>query len=837
MEKSEVLLGLESRRTPDRFTPVRRKESTLNDGRLSRDIEKAWTAARCNRLLRPLTSRITILQKKKQSSFDCINKTQSKKGKSVSPSKIDALNEKTPNNNANWVGRKRVKRTYSGKIGNKGSGQHISNTESSIRVSSNDKRSSNSEEFMIPTPLLNRAWRKTNSPYRAIPDRGAVFEHCQQIITDSDYNEPTKGRFFGDKAPTLGQAMRGIQNTLSSTRFNIYEGIYNGLDALLRATHPTTPKGPERGPKSLLSLCLATVPSYITMEEKLLSSEIERVGSHSAIEKRDISTEIYDDLELLGSSGRGWVHLQSVVRAHGVQLICDAILEGLLEYNFCERLVDLCIHSDSHDEAALMLSILLSVKKFPSPPSFQNRADAVLPWPLSNIREFVEKTNRTTGYEYRQLSILIQNGNLPLPWVATPAFAPIWTSLMQDLSVDHARVDAAMLMNTVLPLLVKYVSLSDSISDTDFYEGCTSTLLSLLTTISSIIILSRDDDVGDNLKQDSKHTTAVSNTHSRLLKDCLAAIKRDAKETDLRSTVLLLACLVTETDANMSDFIVNSLYEMDAEYDGNYDAEVPSQFLEWPLYNEAARFLSSVARCCGKGASTSGFEYLQHIHRRLQYVNTGKVLKARTIWHGIIVDSAFAFAQVTPGQKYLDYAESLDAELHATNLKRSDLVRKQTCHESRAFRWEEGISSWVTATPAPNVSKAKIIPPEFESDDLDFESPSIFRSQRPVQLSRGTKREYNSDEYDQSPAPGLQLSSRLERETRRGKTAFDIWHHDSSDDELNSSYESFENTRVLKDLRNTATRRRSKFHETKRQKHSPTINCKQLSFSEDELGI
>ncbi|KAI9646233.1 hypothetical protein NHQ30_005673 [Ciborinia camelliae] len=816
MEKRDGPLGLEleSKTIQNSFTPVRRKESTLNDGRLNRNVEKEWTAARCNRLLRPLTSRISILHKSKQSSLDRI-KIQSKKGKSVSESSIDAQGEEMTNNNANWVARKRVKRTYSGKTCIKGSRRYISNTEPSVIASLNGRGSSVPGEIVVPTPLLNRAYN------------GITLGHCHRRNPNSISDEPTKARLLGTrKAQTLeSQALCKIRNTMSPTRFNIYEGIYNGLEALLRATIPTSPK---KGPKSLLSMCLATIPKVITMEEKLSPSEM----------KRDISTEIYDDLELLGSSGRGWTHLQNVVRAHGVQIICDAILEGLLECNFCEILVDLCMISDNHNEAELILSSLLSVCRFPAPAKIESHfLDDVAHRPLLKIRKFVENTGRT-GYEYRQLSALIQNGILPFQWVATPVFTPIWTGLMQELSLDHARADATTFMDTVLPCLVEYVSLSESWLDTDLYKRCRSILLSVLTTISSIILLSRDV-TGNTMEQESKRTTTISDTHLKLLKDCVTVIKRHSRENDLQSTILHLACLVTEPNVDdMSNFIMNPLYRMYAEGNGDSGIEITSSLVQKPLsaYNEAVRFISSVARCCGKGAFTSGFEYLQYIHRRLKQVNTGRGLKARTIWHGIIVDSAFAFAQEAPGQKYLDYADSLDGELHADSSRRPGSARKESCHESRAFRWEEGISSWVTATPATNISKTKSITTNFESDEVEFESPSIARVQRPALIGRESKRKYG--EYDQPTELEIQLPSRLEKKTRPGKSAsFDIWHCDSSDDELNSSYESSQNTRVLKEVRNAAARRRSKLVETKRQKESPTINYEQSSFSEDELCI
>ncbi|TGO60447.1 hypothetical protein BCON_0035g00230 [Botryotinia convoluta] len=876
MEEGDVPLGTESESFSNSFTPVRRDESTLNNGRLDQDIEKDWTTARCNRLLRPLTSRIAILRKNKQTSLNCVN-AQPKKGKSFFDYNIDASDDPI------WGVRKRVGTTYSWKStckrrDTRGPGRHVDISESSLQLPPYGRVVSvtdlSTEDIVVPTPVLNRAWRpsapwrQTTPPYLPI---WTVPEDCQQrrpksiLATDA----PIRARLTGNSAQVLNK----MRATMGATSFHTLEGIYNGLDALLKATRSTTHKDHRRGPKSLLSMCLATVPKCITMEEKLLSSEIKNVGSYSAIEKRDISIETYDELErLFDVSDRGWKHLRVLVRAHGVQIICDAILEGLLEFNFGEILVDLCIYSGHYDEAELLLSSLLSVYKSPAPN--QRAQNHALPGPLATLRSFVEETIRT-GFAYRQFSLLIQSGNLPLPWVATSAFAPVWTGLMQDLSLNHARADATMLMDAVLPRLVDYVSLPDSSTDTGFHEICRSTLLSVLTTITSIILLSRgegglegedewamsesvlDDESAGKLPvamdtpvgyltaheiQEFDHFSIISSTHFKLLKDCLEIVGRNNKGNDLRSTIFSLACLVTEPNADdIPDFIINSLYETCVEDAGNTksDVEAPFSFVQKPLsaYDEAVKFLTSVARCCGKGASTSGFEYLQYIHRRLKKVNTGRDLKVRAIWHGFVVDSAFAFARVTPGQKYLDYADSMDSELHAGGSKRPDSATTEARRESTTFRWEEGISSWVTTTPATNINKTKGMTTDFENEEVELESPSIVRSQRPMRLNRGTKRKRDSIEHEQSTEPEMQAPSRTQMGTRRGNAAsLGIFHENSSDDELSSSYGSFENPRVLKDLGNAAPRSRPKLVNTKRQKENPPTR-EQPSFSEDELGM
>ncbi|KAI7285955.1 hypothetical protein KC345_g1475 [Hortaea werneckii] len=87
-----------------------------------------------------------------------------------------------------------------------------------------------------------------------------------------------------------------------------------------------------------MSACLRKVPVYAQLEESCAQDE----GANEDGE-RDISNEIYQELEAYGSaSGNGWSGLREVVRADGVSRLKDAIEGGLIPGKTIEALIQAC---------------------------------------------------------------------------------------------------------------------------------------------------------------------------------------------------------------------------------------------------------------------------------------------------------------------------------------------------------------------------------------------------------------------------------------------------------------------------------------------------------------
>jgi hypothetical protein len=677
----------------DGFTPVRRRPSTVNTRQSSVDAEKEWTAARCNRLLRSLTSRISVLKK----DFSLFH-----------PAAVAKHGKSTRSSDEDWTcSRKRIKRTYSGRGGRINRACNSVATGSRPGPSAKDTRRLIPGEIVVSTPVLHRAKgffleaRLSDSPL------------AQQDTERQDRRKRTRSK-TGDIAVHfhLSETMQEMRKNISAGRYTIYEGIFNGLEALLKMTTPEQPDMKRQGVRPLLAMCLRAIPIYISREEKLLSAQLEETGGKSAINKRDISTEIYDDLEAFGSSGHGWKHLRDVVRSHGIQVLSDAIRDELLNVEFCGILVSLCIQMSAAKEAELLLSALLSVSRFPEPKSvFACFDDDVATRPLSIFWKFVA-TGRCFSFQYRQLSSMIFNGILPLSWSATKEFGALWARAIQEFSRASVNSEAIMFMNTVLPMLADADTCHGGLP---LQEAVRQTFSSLITTLTAIVILR-----GDTIMRTTQCKVSPGcDEITTLLQSCLAT-RRFSNVFNAQGTLMVLANFLimsredenAPSNAHLMDFLLQHLRHKNSDI----HSTAPS--------NHIVTFLCSIARCCGRGASNSGFEYLLHLHKLLEKLSENQESDVvRTVME-IIVDSAFGFALEAPDRKHLDYAASVEVRFHVikSDIKRDALSDSFLLEDTKpGFRWEEGISEWVTATPVTSTISG---PTAYSSMDEAESGPS-----------------------------------------------------------------------------------------------------------------
>jgi hypothetical protein len=689
-------------------TPVRRRLSTINTRQPQGDSEMEWTAARCSRLLRALQSRIAILNKD-------LSRVQSGSQGREAIAEVRAGRIRKADADSDWnQARKKVKRTYSTRRG-----RNNNEAGGDVRIrklqSSNEARAFIPGEVSVPTPILNRARGETIS---------AKSSTEPPLEINGQELRPNRRTKDVQSNSQLFQTLRDIRKQTPASRYAIYEGIYNGLEALLKATNPAEPQQNRTGPKSLFSLCLRAVPQYITQEEELSAAYMEETKSKSAINNTDISIEIYNDLEAFGSNGKGWKHFRTIVRSHGVQLLSDAIRTGSLDADFIGILITLCIHTKATKEAEILLSSLLSTGNFPLPKSVFNRFDdEPATRPLSMLWKFVEITG-SFSYQYRQLSTLISDGLLPLDWLATKEFGPVWTRAIQVLPTDSNDIDALLFMDTVLPLLAQtgggaWTEDHSTKRDGLMLNAVKQTFSSLLTTLSSIVILKGDTAKQTQVQNTSLHTTEYDHFIT-LTRSCL--IQWELSHVfNIQGTLLVITNLILKevghessgSESDLIDILFNHLRHMSKS----------STIL--PSYHEVVAFICSIARCCGRGASNSGFEYLEDLHHKMESLICNRDSEGVNIFRGVLADSAVAFAQEIPDRRHLDYADEMESKFHRMETKpKASLTPGHSLDRSMVgFRWEEGISEWVTATPFLSTSKCQDLRKFPREQRLECESP------------------------------------------------------------------------------------------------------------------
>ncbi|KAL2074577.1 hypothetical protein VTL71DRAFT_8355 [Oculimacula yallundae] len=693
------------------YTPVRRRESTINTRLLNADQEQEWTAARCHRLLRALTSRVAIL-KKDLSRFQSTGKETVGNGKAAAHRDSKAVD-------AEWTKqKKRIRQTYSGRGGRGGDG---------APASKKGRKSLLPGEVTVPTPILARA--RGEYPIPQAPLWTTLEEPPADIVRGNKRPRTRHAATDGGPFQPSG-SLRDLRQKVTAAKFTTYEGIYNGLEALLRAT---TNDGSEertksKGPRSLLSMALRAVPQYITQQENLLQAYIEETGSKMALYQRDISTEIYDELESFGSSRHGWKRLKVIVRSHGVQVVCDAIHLGVFDDAFCGVLIALCINTFAVEEAQSILSALLSSRQYASPKTLYDTIDR----PLLMLSSFTDFTSRTS-FQFRELSNLLANGLLPVEWLATKELSPVWTRAIQHLTPGMIDEDAVTFLDNSLSLLSSTGTDLSTLSSNAVTEAVKNTFSSLLTTLVSIVRLSWQEQE----KEDVKNPGRNGYSHvMALLKGCLV----QSGISDMQTLLLLANLSVQEETRNIAglDESLISLLLVQLQQEGTSSGHSSA-------YSQSVSFICQVARCCGRGSASPGFEHLERIHQALEMLASDK--KGNSLIHGLIVDSAFAFAQKVPDRKHIDYASSMDTRFCARRLDVDTSLQgssEEDDNDVSGFRWEEGIGEWVTATPAL-VTKTKVMAPKAFADDSECDTPY-----RPAPKAR---------RLENQPAPSLPAAS------------------------------------------------------------------------------
>ena len=769
-----------------RFTPVRRRQSTINNRTQQGDSEKEWTAARCNRLLRALTSRVAILKKD-------ISRLQSATGSKITAAESNAGNRKKRGcaspGDADWAhSRKKIKKTYSARGGRSSSESRTASF--GMPRSLKDGLHLIPGEISMPTPTLHRAlWEHNTSQY------SAPIPTDETIPGSKDQGKRRPRPRDREVQFQLSKTMRELRKITPTGRYTTYEGIYYGLEGLLRVTTPTEEEINLPGTGSFLSMCLRAIPHYIKKEEALLTDELEKSGRISAINRRDVSTEIYDDLETFGSSGHGWKHLRTVVRAHGIQVLCMAIQEGLIDLEVCGILVSLCVNMHATREAEILLSALLSTGNFTKPKSVVTRFDDdIATRPLSMFWDFAARRG-CFSYQYRRLSSMFANGNLHTSWLATREFITFWARAVQEFSSESVDPNAITFFHTALPLLATYGNpgqknkrASDA-ADVVLLEPTKQTFSSLVVTLSIIVILSK----GADHPEGSVIFHPNYNEVTRLFRTCLAQWTLD-DTFNMKYISLVLAILMIESyDGGSPDVNLVDLVE-------NYLPHINSAQLS-TTRNELATFVCSIARCCGRGVSNSGFEYLRRLHISLETFAYNRELDGVKLVQEIIVDSAFAFAQQVPNRQHLDYATSKEAELRVMRRGSVDSTSSENVNGRAGYRWEDGISEWVVATPVARSVKSFSLE-ESSVDDSECETPFHHRSHRTRPIypvcstltdlapSSVSKHDYsdtsrsNTPGYESSGSDGYSDGDDTATTSHESMTESDVHKSYQSDDEL-----------------------------------------------------
>lgn len=722
------------------------------------DIQTPWTAARCQRLLRPLSSKIALLRKEVQCNANAEEAELAHKSPNGPTLKyrgrvydqgtrrrasdaVDMANEEwAPNPRP----RKKLKRTYTSKSLN----SQLSGPTS--LPGGGQGSSQGSAGITIPNNLFQP---------NAHPDAKLEAAEPTQDTDLDRRGRPCESRVHSrHSGEHLGflwaHPPRSNYNVKLPFQRRLADGIAKGLEALLWTTGK-----PEvsqvSGARGLFATCLRRVPDLIAQEELLYEME-------DPENNVDVSFTIYSELESLSTSKvGGWRPLRQIVRAHGVSMVGSAICEGLFEPNVTRGIVATCCRLGAYNAAQHILQCLIQTLEPSHKPSRIAPGTIAI---LQALDEFVLATGRHS-VRYRQLTWLLSSGKLPLEWIGRPEMIDAWNRVVQSITQqDDDAGPAAHLLRLVTCMtygichpcpatLVQGIRLQrqglakkaneyivrlgyqtrwprgskvalPSGEGEVHYEKASSSISSLMTVFCAIGLL--------------RSARAVCHP-SQLCLSGVAALQDIAVDAQQAFELASDRVLSIKPDRIGLPLLAAGLVQATVCRNRNeFAATVPAFFDRLSSLSDAesrvdegGAFLCAVADCCARATGGEVFDHIQKVVQHVRQIaeSLKPLAESHKLCNRLGLAAALEYAGTTNQPKHLHWALDVEQAITGAHLGSARRTPAKTPLRGQAqarngYRWEAGICEWVAKTPAISLVRPSIPGQRAASTEAFVETPS-----------------------------------------------------------------------------------------------------------------
>jgi len=651
-----------------------------------------WTATRCQRLLRPLQSRIVTIRRE-LTTLGQISATPAKSSTSLSKNQTHSPQQ--------WLKpRKKRVRTYSqrhlhgdGQVLGDGLQQAPVLTHKALRQ---DQATLNDQRQMCPaTPLLRKAANQLfSSPTAPLPEfaEGSTGAHQEQ-----------RRRRSKRKQTEIRERLSSCRSKCDVQRYADLEAIYRAFEALLVATAPHT--APQQAGNGFLGVCLRRVPDYIAGVEAWEQDEAESSGTGSTVTGINTPARIYNDLEALGVHN-GWKYLRAVVLADGVRALALGIEDGLWIDNFTQALVALCMRFGASKEAECLLNSLshrLLLSEEPTTDSIAaGRHDRL---PHSLLLNFALETGRR-AYVLEQYRHLLAHDGFSMDWLITDGFSDLWELTINTLSRDSSArqavdfaTDLVVVVGQRLPRVAatRHGKSSSTVIATSQHKA----LIGALAAMASMSFLGEH---GVNASTTpSNRTIRVGNRLRYILRSCIHNFRQRRKHlSHMGYSLACLSLLCSSSslhDDSMESGLTQSLNGLWSERTAPCAGWIP----RWrEHFDILVSLISSISINCSRATASTPQYFLDLFFRRLLQLE----LESGVV-DALKAASAFHLAQQTNNVRDLIYAENLqkqsltDGDVDETQGSTTTPVKAGSQILFTGYAWDETIGEWVMATPAP----------------------------------------------------------------------------------------------------------------------------------------
>lgn len=699
-----------------------------------------WTTSRCNRLLRPLISKIAILRKNMQRYGDLrlVPKPENT-GLFDIPTSIASVNT-APSSNAasgkpmkllddDWTpdGEKpqsRIRRTYT-----------AFGRQKILR-----KRETSSERAAkrVKGPILSGIRRAP----RINTDLRTIISLISEGL-EAEPNTATSSEMASGKFPWTRGLNQLTENVRTSER-ELNQGVSSALRELLIATCGPEGGAEEAKPRSLLSTCLSKIADQIVTEQHGHTTEADA--------EEDVQLIMYTELEKLGTGTAGWRFLRELAREHGIKVIGNAIGEGFIQGQFVEDLVNHCLKYSANREACYLYECFIATMlPLPQPTNF---IDLIFK-PFENhpiikfSRDMTPKSDapdlrngkRLSSY-YGYLAKMFEMQKLPVEWIMTKHMVPYFDDAIRTLTQDNGYsveafhflkavllaavgIDVAFIGDEVHELRVRYhysqklPKQSRSVELVECPIGCcclacnhrpavTETYINLVTVILSIGVvrgeLAKSQGVDLRLKlmgllsevaQEVLRVWEISLHDHRWIKPLLPSD---------RVSILLFAAGLERAFRSFDS-------RQEPLHSGWLD--IIAAMIDKDGTDKLSKFLCTVSFCCSSAGSKHVFGYVKGLTGILIDISNDpcQTQTARQLAAAVAVDAALEYADMTQNKKHLDWALDLEETCGTGQTKWSPENRFNNVNQTPVmrlqggFRWEEGICEWIQKTPLMSFEK------------------------------------------------------------------------------------------------------------------------------------
>ncbi|KAF2824802.1 hypothetical protein CC86DRAFT_468106 [Ophiobolus disseminans] len=679
---------------------------------MAADDELPWTTSRCNRLLRPLSSKLAKLRADGERprlagaevrSFSTAFATKCSPHKTTNftrpahkPRGFDKARD------PDWrPGAKPGKKTYGGRGARRIAG---------IQRGGLDTGHVARPGEIAFTPLVARM--------------GGQLQSSPQV-----QNSPLK-KYGKNRGP--------LQVNIDWTQMpgelrKLVQGISEAYANVLQATADDDQKS-WKGTRSLMGACLRQLPAYIELEEHFAKLDKEAEEND---EERDVAVEIYEHLEAQFEQriGQGWRPFKHIVRAHATSLLCDAMSDGVIGLDSLSMLVTHCVRVSAWDEAEkLLLSYLPLLEPLGMPINIKaDLFDMQRSRYLCAVKSFVDHTGRHRLL-FDLLEHMIAFELLPLEWLATEQLRPVWDRLVRSISSNDART-VAQSIRFFETITMAGMGLPDERLLAD-ENACTrrfvpssrgelrlalnTTYSSLLTVMCSIALVNngREDDAGRSIAQ--KVTSVLDSTVIAVLnrediQDELRLLGADQEDQHIyaqRAVCTVFASFVAHLDncpaeKSSVSFAIPELIRGLNWVASKYSSTGSNMAC---VLGSLPALISSIARGTGRIWKDDGFDQLRRLVQGLMALSGCRLPHKLWTLKRLALESAMEFAQDTATAEHLSYAREIETKMRIQGqlVIVPSPLKSDSPSISGGFRWEEGIGEWVACTPFPKQGLKRI---------------------------------------------------------------------------------------------------------------------------------